>query len=453
MGAVGFNTGSGIIACSYTNSAAATLTELRGSISTNTPSIGNGCWGVLLSSTGVVIATTNTVNITMASLGTSQTYTFATPPNLTAGTAYYIGFAQPTGTAGYFPMGTYTTAYVPYLNYVTTTTVGGTPAPLTANLGYFGIEAVFAPTLAVSVNAATVVCGNTAVLSATTSGSYTWAAGPSNTNYSVVANTNSIYTVNVSTSYGCTNSATALVTVDPITVTATSNTTTICAGSPVIISASGAGTYTWNAGPSVNTASFTDTPTTTIVYSVQAGNGPGCSGSASVSVNVNPSPTVIAIASNNMTMCINQTNTLIASGGATYSWTTGSSSSSIIVTPTVAGTYSYVVTGFDAVSCQDTGVVTLNVSACTGVEEKNATNNSVNIYPNPFNSQFTIVFENETEGKTEIMITNILGEIVLREHVSGTSHSLNLSNLQSSIYFVTVLQNQKKVSCTKVLKQ
>lgn len=100
---VGFGVGSGIIASSFLNPVTSTLTGLRCAISTNTPSIGNQTWGVLLNATGGVIAATNTITISNAMLGTFQTLSFASAQNLTAATPYYFGFAQPANTTAYYP--------------------------------------------------------------------------------------------------------------------------------------------------------------------------------------------------------------------------------------------------------------------------------------------------------------------------------------------------------------
>lgn len=78
---------------------------------------------------------------------------------------------------GYFPMGTYTSAYVPFTSYVTTSTLGGVVTPLASNLGYFGIEAVFAPNMTLSASPQAVICGASANLTVNSSGSYTWSTG------------------------------------------------------------------------------------------------------------------------------------------------------------------------------------------------------------------------------------------------------------------------------------
>ena len=79
-------------------------------------------------------------------------------------------------------------------------------------------------------------------------------------------------------------------------------------------------------------------------------------------------------------------------------------------------------------------------------------------YPNPFNSNTTILFKNLQNGKLEVKIFNVLGQIVWHNSIFITSipeYSLNFnaSNLTSGIYFVQTTDNQrsvvKKITCLK----
>lgn len=359
--AVGFNTGSGIIAVNYQSPVTSTLTGLRGSVSTNTPSVGNNSWGVLLNASGAILATTNTITITNADLGSFVTYSFATPPVLSPSTQYYFGFAQPSNISlGYFPLGGYINSTVPYLNYVTTTTVGGTPAPLTSNLGYFGIEAIFTPTLALSVSPpATIVCGNQAVLSVTTADSYTWAAGPVNANYSVSPITSSVYSVNAMSAFGCAASKTIAVLVNPITLSVTQNppSGTICAGFAMILVASGADSYSWNTTPPITQNIMVDVPVTSFTYVVTGLNMNGCSNTASVNAIVNPTPNISL--SSQTVICGTQA-TLVALTADSYTWNNGTANNNLLVTPTVNTTYSVI--AVNSFSCSATRTVNVIVS-------------------------------------------------------------------------------------------
>ncbi len=316
---VGFNTGSGIVASTYSNPVSSTLTGIRSSVSTNTPSIGNQIWGVILDATGTVVATTNTLTITNGMLGTPVNFTFSSPPTLIANAVYYLGIGLPSNTNGYYPLGTYSANNVPFTNYVTTFTVGGTPLPFTTNLGYLDIVGVFAPKAqSISISSSTVTCGASVTLT-NSALSYSWSGGPTNANFIVTPTTNTTYSLNYTDSYACANSATTNVAVNPITVNAT-GAATICSGSTVTLNASGGATsYTWSSVQSG--ASITVSPTVNTSYVVTGTTSAGCTNSAAVSVSVNARPTITVP---NYTICSGNSLTIVPSGASTYTYSNGS---------------------------------------------------------------------------------------------------------------------------------
>ena len=261
---IGFNTGSGIVAVSYSTSVASSLSGIRVAISTPTSSIGNSLWGALLNATGSIIATTNTIVVSASELGTQQTFTFATPQNLTASTGYYIGLAQPANTTGYYPLASAASQYVPYMNYVTTTTVGGTPAPLTSNLGYMDIEAVHvAPQI--SVNSGSICAGNSFTMAPIGANTYSFSGGSN----IVSPSSNATYTVTGLGYGGCISSTVSSVIVNSVP-TVSVNSGVITSGQSFTMTPSGASTYTFSSGSAVVS------PTTSSTYTVIGTSAAGC---------------------------------------------------------------------------------------------------------------------------------------------------------------------------------
>ncbi|TAF64923.1 MAG: T9SS C-terminal target domain-containing protein [Cytophagales bacterium] len=83
---------------------------------------------------------------------------------------------------------------------------------------------------------------------------------------------------------GCTVVRDILITIDPLPTTAVSaNILTVCAGEPVILSATGANTYSWSTGATGTT--ITVNPTTTTTYTV-SGNNNCATVDGSVTINV-----------------------------------------------------------------------------------------------------------------------------------------------------------------------
>jgi len=137
------------------------------------------------------------------------------------------------------------------------------------------------------------------------------------------------------------------------TVTVSSN-TTICQGSSSTLTASGGTSYSWSTGQT--TSSIIVTPTVTTTYTVTA---PGTCGSDTDSVIVTVVNSITASINANTTICFGQSATLTASGGIPYSWNTGFTTSSIVVSPTATSNYSVTV---GSGSCSDTASATVTVN-------------------------------------------------------------------------------------------
>ena len=140
------------------------------------------------------------------------------------------------------------------------------------------------------------------------------------------------------------------------TVVVSNASQTVCAGSPVTFSASGASAYSWTSGGGTG-ASATYSPTAPTSYTVTGNNG-GCASTAIANVAVNALPTVSVSGVN--AVCIGNSTNLTASGASTYTWNTSATTSAISVTPAV--TTSYTVTGTGSNGCVNTAVRTVSVN-------------------------------------------------------------------------------------------
>lgn len=151
-----------------------------------------------------------------------------------------------------------------------------------------------------------------------------------------------------------------------LTTTALPN-DTVCAGTPITLSAANAVTYTWNGNPTVGSDTlFTQAIAGT--YTVVGVDANGCSNSATQSVVVNALPAVTATV--NTPICLGASAIFTGGGagsGATYVW-----DSPIIdglhYTPGTSGSYTYQVTGTDANGCSNTSSATLVVNALPTVQ-------------------------------------------------------------------------------------
>lgn len=365
---VGFNAVGGIIGNSYMNPVTSTLTGLRAAISTDPNAVGKQGYGVLFSSGGIIMATTNTLTITNGMLGSFQNFNFPLFQSLTANTQYYLGFAQPASATAYLPLGTVPSAYIAANAYVTSALGGGVLTPLNANLGYFGIEGVFAHSVTVSANSQSIICGNTATINALSTANYSWSTGATTSSIAVSPTVNLSYTVVASNSLGCTASAIANVSVNPITVSVTSSSTTICAGTQINITASGAVNYSWTNGATSPT--IVDSPTTSIAYVVTGTNSAGCSASGFALITVNANP-IISILSSTSAVCAGNAVTYTATGANSYNWDFGPTTSIVTLSPTASTIYTLIGTGTNG--CTNTATVSITVNSFTLDVTPNAT--------------------------------------------------------------------------------
>ncbi|PCH97183.1 MAG: hypothetical protein COB85_02875 [Bacteroidetes bacterium] len=213
----------------------------------------------------------------------------------------------------------------------------------------------------------TSICEGTSVqLNATGGVNYAWSPG-TGLNDSTISNPTSnsastiTYTVSVSDAFGCSNSDVMQLTVNsnPSPTIVTSGSTTFCEGDSVILTSSGADSYSWSPGDTTESLTI-DTSGT---YTVSVIDSNGCSGVSSaetVLVFANPTPTITA--SGPTTFCEGDSVTLTSSSASSYLWSTGDTTQSI----NVDSSDYYYVTVTDSNSCSGSSTIT-----------------SVTVYPNP----------------------------------------------------------------------
>lgn len=141
------------------------------------------------------------------------------------------------------------------------------------------------PTVYATATSTAVCVGGNVSLYGCCTNYYTWSHGVFDaTNFNPT--TTETYTVTGTNLNGCYNTATITVQVSnhpPVAANASS--TLICSGAEVLLTGSGATTYTWSGG--VNTNTTTVTPTVTSTYTL-TGDMNGCSDSVTVNITVNP---------------------------------------------------------------------------------------------------------------------------------------------------------------------
>ena len=215
-------------------------------------------------------------------------------------------------------------------------------------------------TITASASPAAICSGESSTISASGGSTYVWSPSGSGTSFTANPTSTTTYSVTGTTANGCSGTATVTLTVNPLpNITAAASPAAVCVGFSTTISGGGGTSYVWNNGQ--NTASFSEIPAVTTTYNVTGTDANNCSNTADVTVTlmtgltVNITPSVDNI-------CEGESTTLTASSpgsGVGYSWDTGASSASIIVSPTATTTYS--ITGTDATGCSGTVSAIVNV--------------------------------------------------------------------------------------------
>jgi hypothetical protein len=307
------------------------------------------------------------------------------------------------------------------------------------------------PSPTVSLNSGTICAGQTFTLIASGAASYTFSGGTSVVNPTA----STIYSVTGSNSIGCmsANTATTMISVNPLPSVTATGPSTICGSSFGCLSASAAMTYTW-IGPcgftsNVQNPCLVFNSFCPCTFSLTIADFNGCQNSTTVCANVIPQPTV-SITSSDTLLCLGNSATLTANGASTYSWSTGNSGISEIISPTI--TLNYTVTGTDANGCMNTSVITQSVASCTGFSQLSFSNSQLSIYPNPNNGNFTILM-NDLQKETHFEIYNSLGQEVIRKPLKIKETQIDIGNLANGIYFVKIFEEGEMIYYSKIIKQ
>ena len=243
----------------------------------------------------------------------------------------------------------------------------------------------------VAVTAANASIGSCVGQSATIDGStstgaaitYSWTSNPvgftsTAATASVSPAATTIYTLEVTDSYGCTDTETQTITVDaaPVAVaTASSSSIGSCVGQSTTIDAStstGASlSYSWTSSPVGYTSTAATpaavSPASTTTYTVEVTDAHGCTSNDNVIITVDAAP--IADAGSPATICSGSATTLNASAstgsGISYSWTSSpvgftSAVASPSASPVTNTTYTVEITDSHGCTSTDDVVITVN---------------------------------------------------------------------------------------------
>ncbi|HKR06886.1 MAG TPA: T9SS type A sorting domain-containing protein [Bacteroidia bacterium] len=229
----------------------------------------------------------------------------------------------------------------------------------------FTITQPVAFTVGVSPGSGTITCTTPSILltaSPSASATYQWSTGA--TTSSITVSSGNTYTVTATnTSTACTATSSSVIsqnTTPPSTAISPPTATITCASPTALLTASGGGTYLWSTG--ATTTSITVSSANTYTVTATAANGCTASASRIVTGNTTPPSAAVTPPSASIT-CASPTALLTASGGGTYLWSTGATTTSITVSS--ANTYTVTVTGANGCTASASSAVTGNTTPPT----------------------------------------------------------------------------------------
>ncbi|MBU1014192.1 MAG: T9SS type A sorting domain-containing protein [Bacteroidetes bacterium] len=200
------------------------------------------------------------------------------------------------------------------------------------------------------------VCVNSCVNIVASGGrNYLWNTGETTPLKIACPDSTKTYSVKVTNAFGCIDNDTITIHTYPKPIIQLSNDTAICQTKCVTLTASGGYQYAWSSGQTTN--SIQVCPNVTTTYYVTVTNDKNCSAIDSVTVTVLGVPTISL--KSDTSICINDCISLTASGGSSYLWSTGATTASIQVCPTI--TTKYIVNVLNTAGCSGKDSVTVNV--------------------------------------------------------------------------------------------
>ncbi len=174
------------------------------------------------------------------------------------------------------------------------------------------------------------------------------------------------YTVSGTDAWGCQNTDTIRITVNPLPIIDAGPHRGICLNTTTVLNPTGGVSYVWSPGTGLSCVPCTSPtagPISSIIYTVTGTDVNGCVNSDTVSITVLPLPFIDA--GPHVSFCLGDNTTLIPSGGMTYVWTITPGLScyscmSPVATPSVTTVYTVTGTGVNGCTNKDTVSITVN---------------------------------------------------------------------------------------------
>jgi len=92
------------------------------------------------------------------------------------------------------------------------------------------------------------------------------------------------------------------------------------------------------------------------------------------------------------------------------------------------------------------------MSCTVGVPELAAAGTGISVYPNPASDNITVDLEKLQNKNAQISIYDVTGKLVRSYSTAGNRLSINRDGLQSGMYFISVIADDKKYTSKLIIK-
>jgi hypothetical protein len=222
---------------------------------------------------------------------------------------------------------------------------------------------------------------------------------------------------------------------------------TICSGSQLLLTASGAFAYSWAGNAIVSgasTAAVVVAPDSTTYYTVTGSNADGCTATDTAFVYVNQLPAVSFSLSGSDTLCASDAPVLLSGFQPAGGNLSGSAVFGSTFYPAISGSgifpvlYTYTAPNGCSASASDT----LYVNVCAATEEATGTVEAI-VFPNPVSEVFMIYVKAPVNVFAEVVDAE--GRLMMRRELAAGLNEVNCSSWPPGNYVVRIVSENRRV--------
>jgi hypothetical protein len=242
------------------------------------------------------------------------------------------------------------------------------------------------------------------------------------------------YEVTITDLNGCSNSDEVTIQVNQLPQVNAGQDVTVCAGTPVTLSGTGASTYSWNNNVQ-NGVAFV--PTTTTTYTLTGTDGAtGCTNTDEVLVTVNDLPVVTL---NLSTPICDTLQPFTLNGGLPLGGQyAGPSVAGNTFNPSIGpGQYTIQYTYTDINGCSNNAGQTIMVVDCNTASISGYSKTDIRVFPNPTSTYVTIEVPAHVVGK-KIALHDLNGKLILETVLVSTNQTIDMEGYAKGSYYLKI---------------